>query len=113
VPLTTICLYWRLPTMRPKLAVLLGASTPFLLAYSLICAAYPFRDTTNPWAAAPFEVAQRMSLLPYFFTLVVAIALAIFSRVPVLLGNYFLGLFVAPIGGFIALALVGVLLRAV
>jgi hypothetical protein len=111
-PLIAAFGFWRLPTLRRKFAVILGAITPFFLAYSLICAFYPFRDRTNPWAEAPFDAAQRMSLLPYAATIGVAIVLSNFSGPPNLLGRYFFGYLAAPIA-FIILALIGLIIQAV
>ena len=89
-----------------------GAITPFFVMYSLICGSYPFRDTTNPWADAPFDAAQRMSLWPYLATVGVATVLSRVSKTHTPMGGFFFGFLAAPIA-FIMLALIGILLRAV
>ena len=104
VPLIFGITYWRLPTLRPKLVVLLGAVTPFLVSYSLICATYPFRDATNPWAAEPFSLAQRMSLWPYIATILAGICLSFSKQPRHFAERYFLGLAGAPILGFAVLS---------
>jgi len=105
VPLVLGVTYWRSHTLKPKLVVLLGAVTPFLICYSLICATYPFRDVTNPWAAEPFNLAQQMSLWPYVATILVGIGLSFSPQPSHFVARYFLGLLGAPIIGLAVLSM--------
>jgi len=91
IPLALGMAFWRVPILRPRLIVILGAVTPPLIFYAAVVVLYLI-EPTDPSNRFAFFAGWTMTFFAYVTILVAGILLSVVPKPTRLISRYILGL---------------------